>query len=97
MSNIKTAGVIECGIKGETYIKDRIGNTNNYFLKKILIKDKSNAAITQSQYPKAELVEDIEAIIQDDTIELVLVSAPAENDKDIIRQVLLTGKHVRII
>jgi predicted dehydrogenase len=97
MNNIKTAGVIECGVKGETYIKDRIGNNNGYFLKKIMIKDKSNAAITKAHYPAAELVEDIDAILHDDTIELVLVTAPAENDKDIISKVLLTGKHVRII
>ena len=97
MNKIKTAGVIESGIKGESFIKDRIGNTKDYYFKKILIKDKTYAALTQSQYPKAELVEDIEAIIQDDTIELVLVTASAGNNKDIIGQVLQNGKHVRII
>ena len=97
MSNVKSAGVIECGMKDETSIKDRIGNTNGLLLKKILLKNKASVAATQSYYPQAELVTDSASIIQDDTIELVLVADPQEKDKDLIRQVLQTGKHVRII
>ena len=97
MSNVKSVGVIECGIPDKASIKDRIGNTNGILLKKILVKDKTSMADAQLLYPYAELVDNSASIIQDDTIELVLVADPQEKDKDIIQQVLQTGKHVRII
>jgi predicted dehydrogenase len=97
MSNVTSAGVIECGINNETTIKDRIGNTNGLVLKKMLVKNKTSIAATQQLYPMAELVDNTASIIQDDTIQLVLVADPQEQDKDLISQVMQSGKHVRII
>lgn len=97
MRNVTSAGVIECGIKEETSIKDRIGNTTGLLLKKLLLKNKASVAATQQYYPQAELVKDAASIIQDDTIDVVLVADPQKEDKDLIQQVMQSGKHVRII
>ncbi|RTL57418.1 MAG: hypothetical protein EKK37_15355 [Sphingobacteriales bacterium] len=97
MSKVTSAGVIECGINNETTISDRIGNTQGLALKKVLVKNRASIAAAQQLYPMAELVDNTAAIIQDDTIELVLVADPQKEDKDLISQVMQSGKHVRII
>lgn len=97
MNSIKSVGIIECGLLDETSMKDRVGNTNGIRLKKILVKNEAGKTTAQQLFPQAELVGDAAAILQDDSIELVLVADPQEADKDLIREVLNTGKYVRII
>lgn len=97
MNAIKSVGVIECGLLDEASMKDRIGNTNGIRLKKILVKNGAGKTAAQQLFPQAELVGNAAAILQDDSIELVLVADPQEADKDLIREVLNTGKYVRII
>jgi predicted dehydrogenase len=51
----------------------------------------------QQKYPAAEIVQHSQAIMQDDDIDLIIVSAREKNNLRLLGEILQTGKHVRII
>ena len=67
-----------------------------FHLKKVMIHHTS-PAIARMHYPQAEVVQDKAAIINDATIELIVISGAAKQDMDLVAEVLQTGKHVRIV
>ena len=69
----------------------------NVHLKKIFAADIASAGIAKSQYPKAEIVDDVKSILEDSGIELVIVSANNAKDTEVMQHILQAGKKVRII
>lgn len=76
-----------------------IGNGEGYQLRKIFIKDGESFSNTwvQDLFPKAELVQNIEAITEDQDIDLLIIPAPEANDLDLLAKLVGTGKHVRVV
>ena len=94
MSTIINVGLIGSAVLEEALATNR---SENFNLKKIFVGDKEAAGIVKSQYPKAEIVNDIKAIIEDAGIELVILSASNSKDSQVVQHILQSGKKMRII
>lgn len=51
----------------------------------------------RANYPLSEIVEDKQSIVEDNSIELVIVSQPLAKELDLVSEVLAAGKQVRVI
>jgi NADH/NAD ratio-sensing transcriptional regulator Rex len=94
MSEIINVGLIGNAVLEEALATDRSANFN---LKKIFAADQVAAGMARSQYPKAEIVNDIKAILDDAGIELVILSANNAKDSLVVEHIMQAGKKVRII
>jgi scyllo-inositol 2-dehydrogenase (NADP+) len=97
MDTVKTVGLIACGTSG---IPDQVefrNRLNGFELKKVHVMGTQLYKQALEQYPGAEIVPDSEAIIQDESIDLVIVSKPADEDFSLVTRALEAGKHVRIL
>ena len=97
MKTNKNIGLIECGSGGEISGITSKNNVNGYIVSKIMTPNKISGDIAMSQFPAAQLVDDIKSIIQDSAIDLILVSKPKQADMDMIGEAVQAGKNVRII
>lgn len=96
MKQKKFAGLIEC--------RDTILGTwgegpngfDGFHLKKVLIKQHTGT-YNREYYPNAEIVADKNAIMNDHTIELVIVSGPCESDMNLVAEAIGAGKQVRVL
>jgi predicted dehydrogenase len=94
MSTVINVGLIGSAILEEAQATER---SENFNLKKIFAGDKETAGIAKTQYPQAEIVNDIKAIIEDAGIELVILSGSNSKDSLVVQHILQAGKQVRII
>lgn len=93
----KNIGLIECSSREALSKITSQNNPDGYVVKKIRTTNKVARESALEEYPGAELVEDIRAIISDSDIELILVSSPKQEDLAIIGEAVNAGKNVRII
>jgi predicted dehydrogenase len=94
MESVINVALIGSAILEEAVATDRSVNFN---LKKVFAADHEAAGMAQSQYPNAEIVNDIKSIVHDAGIELVIVSAINAKDSLVVQDILHAGKQVRII
>ena len=94
MESVINVALIGSAILEEALATDRSMNFN---LKKIFAADRESEGVARSQYPHAEIVNDIKAIVHDVGIELVIVSAINAKDSLVVQDILQAGKKVRII
>ncbi len=87
-------GLIDCNV--EQLLKETPLEVH-YKLKKVLLKGIQTEETAKTIYPNAEVVSDLHEIIHDDSIELVLISAPANAHLELVSAALNAGKHVRVI
>ncbi len=97
MEKNKNIGLVECSSGGGISRITSDNNPDGYIVKKIMINNKVTGDSAASQYPGAQLVDDISAIINDAAIELILVSNPKQADLNMIGEAVQAGKNVRII
>ena len=97
MNTIKNIGLINCGGLGQILQLDPTNYSNSNSVKKVLMTDKAAAVRVQSQYPEVEIVQDTNSILQDQAIDLVIVSAPKASDMNMVAKVLQAGKSVQIL
>jgi predicted dehydrogenase len=97
METNKNIGLIECNSKGEISSVTSNNNPDGYIVKKIMAPNKVSGDIARSQFPEAQLVDDIKSILQDSAIDLILVSKPKQADMNLIGEAVKAGKNVRII
>lgn len=97
INNTYNIGLIECGVSDALFQIDHTSNLNGYSIKKAFVTDKSSAGIVQSQCPKVEIVEDKHSILQDQTIDFILVISPQSTDMNFIGEAIQAGKQVRIM
>ena len=75
-----------------------VGNEpTNFNLKKLHLDEASSEKIAREMYPQAEIVEDTQSIIQDQTIDLVVFSIPHGEGLNLVAQALKAGKNVRVL
>jgi predicted dehydrogenase len=96
MSTLKNVGLIECNPPTGDFQRSPFSNENGFHLKKVMLQHAS-PEIARMHYPKAEVVQHKAAIIDDATIELIVISGAAQQDMDLVAEALQTGKHVRIV
>lgn len=92
---------INIGVVGNGLVRENLNNTlagENFYLSKIFITDQEMVERMRTSYPQAEIVENIDSIINDEAIELVIMPAqPGKVDPPFIKQIVQAGKHVRLI
>jgi len=90
-------GLVECNSKGEIPGITSNNNPDGYIVKKVMTANKISGDIARSQFPEAQLVDDIKCIIQDSAIDLIIVSKPKQEDMNMVGEAVKAGKNVRII
>ena len=66
-------------------------------VKKALMADHDFATQILTQNPEVELVFDLNAIINEGSIDLVIISAPKASEFNMIQKVLNSGKQVQVM
>ncbi|MET0243034.1 MAG: Gfo/Idh/MocA family oxidoreductase [Flavitalea sp.] len=97
MEAIKNVGLIECGNSTVPSLSNDFSLVDGFRLTKVLAKNTSTNQFAKAHYPEAELVEDYGSIIADQSIQLVLVASPENNDLSLVAEALGAGKQVRIL
>lgn len=93
----KHIGLVAANAAGHPVQLSLSSIVNGYELKKVFVKGDLSEGLARTHYPDAEIVGDLGALLNDDTIDLVVVASQPGNDLDIVKEVLDAGKHVRII
>ncbi len=88
-----TAGVIGCSMKEEFFATSVHNEVERFHWKKVLA-GKPGATHLQQTFPGTEVVDNVQAIVNDNDISLVFVSADHLRE---VPGVLEAGKAVRII
>ena len=96
METVTNVGLIECRTPSGTFNTESLGNKQEFRLKKVMVPNAS-AEITRLHYPQSEIVQDKRAIIEDASIDLIVISGAAKSDLDLVAEIVQTGKHVRIV
>ena len=96
-ATINNTGLIECGVSDHIYQLNHTSQLNGYSITKAYVTDKTSAGIVQSQCPEVEIVNDKATILEDKTIDFILVLSPKADDMNFIGEALQAGKQVRII
>jgi len=96
MNKIINVGLIGNGSIDESLVASQAGRNEQFNLTKILIPYNGTNGV-KVKYPNAEMVNDIKAIVEDSTIDLVIISSAKANDLPLVEQILQSGKHLRII
>jgi hypothetical protein len=96
METITNVGLIEYKTSTDAFKTDSLGNPGGFHLKKVMMKNAS-PEVTRLRYPQSEIVQDKRAIMEDSSIDLIVISGAAKSDLDLVAEVLQTGKHVRIV
>ena len=85
-------GLINCGKKG---LAVSITGTNEAMaISKIYLPRKAGAVQYKHRYPNAEIVEEKEVILQDSTIDQVIICEPGTEDLHLVAELLQSGKKV---
>jgi len=97
MNNNIIAGLIECGAPGRSYIEVSASIPQGLQLKKAYVAHEGAKSALCRRYPELELTADCDAIFQDETIGLVLISSPEAEHRSLIGTALKAKKQVQIV
>ena len=87
-------GLIGYGVGGQVFHAPVLTAIDGLILKKIRASKPAQVALANKRYPGAELVTDAGDIINDKTIDLVVITAPNTLHFQMAQQALEAGKHV---
>ena len=93
MKQIKV-GLIGFGMAGRLFHGPTITSTNGLSLFKVRETKAPNIAIIKERYPDTIIVNDTNAILNDPSIELVIVATPNVTHHEVGTQALMGDKHV---
>jgi scyllo-inositol 2-dehydrogenase (NADP+) len=93
MKKINTA-IIGFGMAGRVFYAPFVGNIPDFCLKTISTTNPASIAIAQESYPNTQIVADAQAILDDPSIDLVIIGTPNEVHAKWAKAALLRGKHV---
>ena len=89
-------GRIEESMKGKAFSLAGISRLEGYNLKKVYVGDDSHSWVKE-MFPEAEIVEDVQSIINDEKIDLVIMPTKQNEELQLVARVLETGKNIRIV
>ena len=96
MEKVITMGRIEESMKGKAFSLAGISRLEGYHLKKVYVGDDSRSWVKE-MFPEAEIVEDVQSIINDEKIDLVIMPTKQNEELQLVARVLETGKNIRIV
>lgn len=91
--NIRT-GIIGFGLSGRVFHAPFVDVVEGFELSKISTNNLNNTSIAQKRYPNTTVVPEGQSIINDDNIDLVIVTSPNTVHFDWAKAALLANKHV---
>ena len=94
MENIIRTGIIGFGLSGRVFHAPFIDVVKGFELSKISTANGNNIHIAQVRYPEALIVPDGQSIIDDENIDLVIVTSPNTVHFQWAKAALLANKHV---
>jgi predicted dehydrogenase len=89
------AGLIGCGYWGKNLIRN-FYNSQEFFLKKAADINLLRLREINANYPSIETTNNTDDILNDDSIELIIVSTPVKTHYEFVKKALLKGKHVLV-
>ncbi len=96
MEKAMNMGRIEESLTGKAFSLAGINRLEGYNLKKVYVGDDSGSWVKQ-MFPEAEIVEDVQSIINDENIDLVIIPTKQIEELKLVAKVLQTGKNIRIV
>jgi hypothetical protein len=96
MEKVINMGRIEESMKGKAFSLAGISGADGYNLKKVYVGEESGSWVKQ-MFPDAEIVEDVQSIINDEKIDLVIMPTRQSEELKLVAKVLETGKNIRIV
>ena len=81
---------------GKAFSLAGISGLEGHNLKKVYVGDDSGSWVKQ-MFPGADIVEDIQSIINDEKIDLVIMPAKQSEELKLVAKILQTGKNIRIV
>jgi predicted dehydrogenase len=90
-------GLIECEILEKSFVERSAFLPKNLQVKKAFAFHESAKTALHKRFPQLEMAPDCEAILQDETIGVVLISAPSDKHRSLIGAALKANKQVQII
>jgi scyllo-inositol 2-dehydrogenase (NADP+) len=90
MSKINV-GLVGFGLSGRVFQSPIITSVPGLHLKSVVERHKEES---KAFYPWVEIVRDFEALLQDETIDLVVITPPNQFHFEMTQKALLAGKHV---
>lgn len=96
MNKHKNIGLIVCGHISAPFQLSPASTEHGYALKKVLLTGKASGLDGQN-FPGAEIVNDKALLLQDESLDLIIVSAASNHCTDLIGEALQTGKPVRVL
>lgn len=94
MSRSFSVGLIGYGIAGQVFHAPMINCIKGLQLKKIRETKPGNIQLANKRYPGVEIVADSDAIILDNTIDLVVIATPNTSHFSLAKEALIAGKNV---
>jgi scyllo-inositol 2-dehydrogenase (NADP+) len=91
MKPVIHVGILSFGMSGKVFHAPMLHVNSGYVIDKIMQRS-GNSAL--EQYPYVQIVRDIDDILQDPSIDLVLVNTPDHTHYDFTYRALEAGKHV---
>jgi hypothetical protein len=93
----KNISLINFGPVKSLYKISPVEKLEGYVLKKILLSGKSGGNLYNNYYPDAEIVQDVQSITEDDSIDLVMITGAMNADVELFAEILKAGKNLRIV
>lgn len=87
-------GLSAYGLSGRVFHAPLISAHPGFHLKKIL--DRNGKGLAKEKYPQVEVANDYDNLLNDDTIDLIVVNTPEHTHYELGTQALSAGKHVII-
>jgi scyllo-inositol 2-dehydrogenase (NADP+) len=84
-------GLSSFGMSGQVFHAPLIKANNHFKLSRILERAKN---ISREKYPDCEIVRSFEELINDPSIELIVVNTPDKTHFELCKKALMAGKHV---
>ncbi|MBD3270612.1 oxidoreductase, partial [Candidatus Peregrinibacteria bacterium] len=91
MSKIINVGLSSFGMSSLVFHGPLLQTNPGFFISKILERTKD---ISRKHYPKATIVRDFDEIINDRTIDLVVVNTPDDSHYEYTKKAIEAGKHI---
>jgi predicted dehydrogenase len=97
MKNLLIGGIIISESPAGTSWKLDLQQNNEYVIRKIWTSEPELAESLHQAFPEAELVDDLNSLLEDPEIGLVIIVPPLADEQPVIGRALQSGKPVRVL
>jgi scyllo-inositol 2-dehydrogenase (NADP+) len=94
MGKTINVAIIGFGMSGRVFHAPIIADTESFNIYKVYTSSEESRVLINSLYPHTEVTNDINNIMEDEAVELVIITSPNTSHYELAKRVLLSGKHV---